>query len=116
MMVQIILLLIVILLVLLVIAAKKDSMSNKNKVIITLTSLVTLVIILIYESQVSQSSEKVRMIVNAYNQGKILDCEGYEVDMNRFLYVSGTQTFVAKKEQKELAGVVIQSTKCSIKE
>ncbi|WP_024953790.1 hypothetical protein [Sulfurospirillum arcachonense] len=109
---QIVLFLVLVLLVLLIVVSKKDSLSKNTKITIMLTIAIFCTIIYFYESSTSKSAEKNREIVNTFRQGKILTCGEYKVDKNRFLYVSGTQTFVPQKSETSLEGVIVKVSTC----
>lgn len=112
---QIVLFLILILLVLLVVVAKKDSMSKNTKIMIFVVVAVFSLIIYIYESLLDNNAQHNREIVNAYKQGKVLECGDYKVDKTNFLYVSGTQTFVPKNGVTTLEGIIIRVSTCKLK-
>lgn len=112
---QIVLFLILILLVLLVIVAKKDSLSKNAKITVFAVVAIFTVIIYLYESSQNNNTLFNRDVVNAYRQGKVLECGEYIVDKEKFLYVSGTQTFVPQKENKAYKGVIIKVSTCSVR-
>ena len=70
--------------------------------------------IYIYESSIDSIAEHNRKMVNAFRQGKTLTCEGYKVDKERFLYVSGTQTFMPKSSETALEGVIVKVSTCRV--
>ncbi len=113
---QIMLLLIVILLILLIVALKKDSISSLNKVYITLIVVTIIVSIIIYQSLFSQHEKHNRELINAYKQGKTLICNQHEVNNTSFNLETGTQSFVAKRELKELSGIIYDIGDCTLKE
>jgi amino acid permease len=111
---QIVLFLILILLVLMVIVAKKDSLSKNAKITVFVVVAIFSLLIYFYESFQKTSAEHNRDIVNAYRQGKTLQCGEYKVDKNNFLYVSGTQTFVPKDDATAFEGVIIRVSTCKV--
>jgi len=110
--VQIVLFLIFILLVLLVVVSKKNSFSKDQKIAATSVVAVFAIGIYIYESNVDNNAEYNREIVNAFRQGKTLICKEYKVDKERFLYISGTQTFIPKSNETTLEGVIVKVSAC----
>ena len=109
---QIVLFLIFVLLVLLAIVSKKNAFSKNQKIIVTSVVAVFAIMIYIFESAQTNSALKDRDVVNAFRQGKILTCKEYKVDKNRYIYVSGTQTFMPNKYQTTLEGVIIKVSTC----
>jgi predicted ferric reductase len=109
---QIVLFLIFILLVLLVVVSKKNSFSKNAKISITIVVAVFAVAIYFYESSLENNAEYNREMVNAFRQGKTLTCKEYKVNKDKFLYVSGTQTFVPKASETTLEGVIVKVSTC----
>lgn len=109
---QIVLFLIFILLILLVIVSKKNSFSKNQKVVVTIVVAVFVVAIYLYESSIENKAEQNREMVNAFRQGKTLTCKDYKVDKEKFIYVSGTQTFVPKSNETALEGVIVRVSTC----
>jgi len=109
---QIVLFLIFILLVLLALVSKKNAYSKNQKIIVTSVISVLVIVIYFYESSLENSAERSREKVNAFKQGKTLTCKEYKVDKERFIYVSGTQTFVPKSGETTLEGVIIRVSTC----
>jgi len=110
--VQIVLFLIFILLVLLAVVSKKNSFSKNQKVIVTSVIAVFVIVLYIYESSMGNNAEYNREMVNAFRQGKTLTCKEHKVDKEKFLYVSGTQTFVPKSSETILKGVIVKVSTC----
>lgn len=111
-MMQIVLFLIFILLVLLAVVSKKNSFSKNTKISITIVVAIFTVVIYFYESNIANSTEYNREMVNAFRQGNTLTCKEYEVNKDKFLYVSGTQTFVPKSSEITLKGVIVKVSTC----
>jgi len=111
---QILLFLIFILLVLLVMVSKKNSFSKNQKIIVT--SVVTLFAISIYfyESSIENDAQYNREMVNAFRQGKNLTCKEFSVDNKKFIYISGTQTFIPKDGETTLEGVIVRVSTCKV--
>lgn len=109
---QIVLFLIFILLVLLALVSKKNSFSKNTKISVTVVVAVFTIVIYFYESNLKNNTEYNREMVNAFRQGKTLTCNEYKVNKDRFLYVSGTQTFVPKSSESSLEGVIVRVSTC----
>ena len=109
---QIVLFLIFVLLVLLVVVSEKNSFSKNQKIVVTSVVAVLVIVIYFYGSGLENSAETNRENVNAFRQGKTLTCKEYEVDKERFIYVSGTQTFVPKSNETTLKGVIVKVSTC----
>ncbi len=111
---QIVLFLIFVLLILLVLVSKKNSFSKNQKIIVTIIAAVFVISIYFYESSIENIAEKNRETVNAFRQGKTLICDKYTVDKERFIYVSGTQTFIPKADEISLEGVIVRVSTCKV--
>lgn len=109
---QIVLFLIFILLILLAIVSKKNSFSKNAKISMTIAIAIFTVAIYFYESSIENSAEYNRKMVNAFRQGKTLTCKEYKVNKDKFLYVSGTQTFIPKSNETTLEGVIVRVSTC----
>lgn len=109
---QIVLFLIFILLVLLAVVSKKDTFSKNTKITLIIVIAVLTVAIYFYESSIENNTEYNREMVNAFKQGKTLTCNEYKVNKDKFLYVSGTQTFVPKSSETTLEGVIVRVSTC----
>ena len=111
---QIVLFLIFILLVLLAFVSKRNNFSKNSKISITVVVTVLAIGIYAYESSLESSAEHTRDMVNAFKQGKTLTCKEYKVDNKRFIYVSGTQTFMPKSSETTLEGVIVRVSTCKV--
>lgn len=111
---QIVLFLILVLLVLLVVVSKKDSLSKNTKMSVMIVIAVFAVVIYFYQSSLENSTEYNREMVNDFRQGKTLTCKEYSVNKERFIYVSGTQTFVPKSSETSLQGVIVKVSTCKV--
>ena len=109
---QIVLFLIFILLVLLAVVSKKNSFSKNAKISVTIVVAALTIVIYFYESGLKNSAQYNREMVNAFRQGKTLTCKEYKVNKDKFLYVSGTQTFVPKSSETTLEGVIVKVSTC----
>ena len=113
---QIILLLIVILLVLLILAVKKDSISNLNKFYIALILVIIVGAIMIYQFNFSEHEKQNRILINAYKQGETISCNGMDINNKTYRLETGTLSFMAKRDNKELKGIIHDIGDCVIKE
>ena len=111
---QIVLFLIFVLLILLVVVSKKNSFSKTTKIYMTGVIAVLTIAIYFYESNQEKNEQHNRAMLNAFRQGKTLTCKEYKVDQEKFIYVSGTQSFVAKASEKSLEGVVVPVSTCKV--
>ncbi len=109
---QIVLFLIFILLVLLVVVSKKDSLGKNTKISIVIVVAIFAVMIYFYESIVGNNAEYNREMVNAFRQGKTLTCKDHNVNKEKFLYISGTQTFMPKASETTLKGIIVNVSTC----
>jgi len=109
---QIVLFLIFVLLILLVVVSKKNSFSKNAKISMTIVVSVLTIAIYFFENSQENSAKYNRDMVNAFRQGKTLTCKEYKVNKDRFLYVSGTQTFVPKSGETVLEGVIVRVSTC----
>ena len=111
---QIVLFLIFVLLILLVVVSKKNAFSKTTKIYMTVVIAVLTIAIYFYESNQEKNEQHNRAMLNAFRQGKTLTCKEYKVDQEKFIYVSGTQSFVAKASEKSLEGVVVPVSTCKV--
>ena len=111
---QIVLFLIFVLLILLVVVSKKNAFSKTTKIYMTVVIAVLTIAIYFYESSQEKNEQHNRAMLNAFRQGKTLTCKEYRVDQEKFIYVSGTQSFVAKASEKSLEGVVVAVSTCKV--
>jgi hypothetical protein len=109
------LLLIALILFLGVIIIKQERLTRTLKLILGAGLIILVVSMILYEVAQSKKNENDRLIVNAFKQGKTLQCNGFEVDSNRFIFVSGTLNFIPNDANKKDRGVVIDISTCKIK-
>lgn len=112
---RIILVLIVILLTILLFSINDEKISKKAKILLTIFILTAGIFAYIYENAFEDNQAKLRDLVTNFNQGKILKCGELEVSNQKFNYEFGTASFVAKREFKELSGVIVEIKKCEAK-
>lgn len=109
---QIVLFLLLILAVLLAFVSKNDSLAKITKIYIIISLVLVFAVGWLFTVYNQNVAEHDIGIVNAYRQGKILTCGDYKVDINSFSFISGTLSFVAKEDKKELKGIVIDISTC----
>jgi len=110
--VQIILFLLLVLAVLLMFVSKKDTLEKTTKIYIILSLVLVFLVGWLYTVYNQSIAKNDRAVINAYEQGKTITCGNYKVNINSFIFVSGTLSFVAKENKKELKGVVIDISTC----
>ncbi len=109
---QIILFLLLILAVLLIFVSKKESLTTSVKIYIILSLVLIFLAGWLYTLYNQKTAQNEREIINAYEQGKTITCGDYKVNSNSFIFVSGTLSFVAKEDRKDLKGVVVDISTC----
>jgi len=109
---QIILFLLLILAILLIFVSKNESLTRSLKIYIILSLVLIFFAGWIYTLYNQRTAQSEREIINAYEQGKTIICGDYKVDSNSFVFVSGTLSFVAKENRKDLKGVVVDISTC----
>lgn len=113
---QIILFLLFVLLVISLFTIQREEFSLKTKIIVILTLIVIISLASWYELGQDSEAEITRDNVNAFLQGKTLTCKDVAVSKEEFDYVSGTQTFVPKRENKKYQGIVLEAIKCEVQQ
>jgi len=109
---QIILFLLLIVAILLIFVSKKESLTNSIKIYIILSFLLIFFAGWIYTFYNQKTAQNEREIINAYEQGKTIICRDYKVNNNNFIFISGTLSFIAKENIKDLKGVVVDISTC----
>ncbi|WP_263831957.1 hypothetical protein [Sulfurospirillum oryzae] len=112
---QLLLLLAVAFLIVFVMYAKKNALSKKAKVGILAALALLIAFAWLYEAKSTQNSEQNRLLINAFKQGKTLDCEGKEISSATFVFVSGTLSFIPNDKNQNDKGVVIDILTCKMK-
>ena len=77
-------------------------------------SLLVVVIIsgaIFYNHLQQERAAHLRQILLDFEQGKEVRCQGYSVNNKTFTLSIGTQTFIAKKESKNV-GVMLAASEC----
>jgi energy-coupling factor transporter transmembrane protein EcfT len=111
---QIILFLLFILAIVSIFVIKKDELSTGAKVGIIVIFVFLIALASWFEFSQDSQAQVTREKVNAFLQGKILDCGGIKVSKKGFDYVSGTQTFVPFRENVKYKGIVLEASKCKV--
>lgn len=93
---------------------KDENISRKAKAVITAVLLCGGIFAYIYESGVSERESQAAQLLSAFHQGKILNCGGKNVSMDKFNYEFGTSCFMPKREFSELNGIIIKISECEI--
>jgi protein-S-isoprenylcysteine O-methyltransferase Ste14 len=109
---QIVLFLLLILAVLLVFVSKKDSLAKTTKIYIIISLVLVFLVGWLYTAYNQSVAKNDRAVINAFEQGKTITCGNYKVNINSFIFISGTLSFVAKEDNKEYKGVVIDISTC----
>ncbi|KFL33319.1 MULTISPECIES: hypothetical protein [unclassified Sulfurospirillum] len=111
---QFLLFLAVVLLVVSVLYAKKSTFSHKAKIGLFLFLVVFIGIAWWYEAHNRENSESNRMMISAFKQGKTLYCDGREISLETFVFVSGTLSFIANDKNPNDKGIVIDMATCKL--
>lgn len=94
-------------------AVKDEKISRMAKAAITVLVLAGGAGAWVYESSVSQRERQNAALLLEFRQGGTLKCDQYEVTSAKFNYEFGTASFVAKREIKELSGVIVPIKNCT---
>ncbi len=111
---QFLLFLVLIIVLAAILYTKKETLSSRMKKTLIGSMVVLLASAIGYESYQASQSEQRRLIVNAFKQGKTLTCKGVTVDLKRFIYVSGTQSFIPNEINENDKGTVIEVSTCRV--
>jgi len=95
--------------------AKSESLTRKSKMIVILVLGHAIGFGWLYELNNSNQSEHNREVLSAFKQGKTLTCKDVEINHKRFIYVSGTLSFIPNDANEEHKGLVIDIATCNIK-
>ncbi len=112
---QVLLFIAIVLVLLSVFFAKSESMPLKYKIIMVLSIGIIIGLGFMYQSNVSEQTEHNRDIMNAFKQGKAIQCGDVEVSKKNFIYVSGTLSFVPNDKNMVHKGIVIDIVTCTVK-
>ena len=92
--------------------AKKDEVSLRSKIVFLVVATLLIGLAWLYENTISQESQEYREMINAFKQGKTLYCDTVEVNAKKFVFISGTLSFVANDKNKDHKGLVIDIATC----
>lgn len=109
---QIVLFLLLFLAILIIFVSQKDTLDKSVKIYIIASLVLVVVLGWAYTFYNQRNAKNDREIINAYEQGKTLICGDYKVNNKNFIYVSGTLSFIAKENRKDLKGVVLDISTC----
>jgi multisubunit Na+/H+ antiporter MnhB subunit len=114
-MIQGVLFILAVIIVILFFKTKESGHSTKNKIAFVGIVVVVIIFTTIYEQNASNTIDQNREALQYFNQGKSLQCNGQDVDNQNFLYVSGTQSFSGKPNNKAVEGLVFDIRDCKIR-
>lgn len=109
---RIILFLVLLLAVLLIIALSDEIISKKSKAVILALLVVLFGGVYFFTASEQNAQNTSAGLLRAFEQGKSLKCGTFEVNASNFGFEYGTQSFVAKKGAKEVAGQIISIKEC----
>ncbi len=92
--------------------AKKDALTTRSKIIFIICLGLFVLFAWLYEESVSTESQEYRVVLNAFKQGKTLYCDGVDVSAQKFVFISGTLSFIASDKNQEHKGLVIDIATC----
>jgi hypothetical protein len=95
--------------------AKSESLTRKSKMIVILVLGHAIGFGWLYEFNNANQSEHNREVLSAFKQGKSLTCKEVEIDNKRFLYVSGTLSFIPNDANEAQKGLVLDIATCKLK-
>ena len=83
----------------------------------TIAKIIIFVILLlwIYEITVDSKADSNREIVLHFNHGKEIICDENSITLKNFYYENGTESFVAKDQNRSLRGIIYPISRCEIK-
>ncbi len=99
-----------------VIAHRKEFISARTRVTIFKLLAALIGLILLYEFSTTREEAKIRRIMDAYEQGKTLICDGHEVSFETYLLETGTLSFQARERYRNIRGLIFPVASCTIKE
>ncbi|NLC27625.1 MAG: hypothetical protein GX780_02505 [Campylobacteraceae bacterium] len=113
---QVIAFLILMLIFIAILSIDKDSLDPKIKWTSVAIILGIVLIAVGYEYISSKKGANKRELVVHFTQGGSLMCKDVKVDIERFNYENGTESFIAKKEFQNMRGTVISLDDCELYE
>ena len=109
------LVLIITLIVLVIWVIRHERLSKINKALIACTLLLLLGAGIAYEMNRSQQNRDDRAKINAFKQGKTLQCQPVDVNLKSFVFVNGTLSFLPADTNEKDKGIVVDLSTCKIK-
>lgn len=109
---RIILFLLLLLLILMLIFVSNEILNKKSKAIIFILGLFVAGFVFFYNKFESDHANSRKALLENFLQGKNIKCAQIDVNNTAFNYENGTESFVAKKEFKNLSGVIISIKDC----
>lgn len=91
----------------------KEGLSKSAKWTLFGALLGVSILAFLYENYTDNIQERNRAIINGFEQGKNIICDKTQVNNEKFNYENGTQSFVAKKEFKNLSGIIVPISNCT---
>jgi len=76
-------------------------LTKKDKIKVVIITIALTIVAFIYESSLSSKTHYNRDLIVNFRQGKTLNCSQTDVNSSYFNFVSGTLSFVGKKEENK---------------
>jgi len=86
------------LLLLYLISFLAPSIGTRDRIVGGVVVLILIVFAVVYESKRETNADRDFMTVEAFVNGKIVDCGGVKVSKENYNYISGTNTFTGKPD------------------
>ncbi|MCH9813368.1 MAG: hypothetical protein K0U47_05425 [Epsilonproteobacteria bacterium] len=113
---QIILGIIFLIIVVAFLLSKTDIMTPRTKTILFTVVMTIVSAAILYEFMFSKKEQNNRVLINAFKQGKTLQCKEVDVNQSNYLLETGTLSFMAKNTNKEIIGTIYAIEDCILKE
>ena len=88
------------------------SLNRRSKFVVSVVGGILLALAVLFQAWEDSSTTNRVDLLEAFSQGKTLNCGKFEVNATRFNYEYGTSTFIAKRGFNEVAGVKIPLSEC----
>ena len=86
-------------------------LDKKQKTIITIVILVIILSAIAFNKYSSTQRDKMMSIVNSYNQGNTIECNGVSINSKEYDLSTGTYTFIGRKNTPN-SGQMISASSC----
>jgi len=86
----------------------------QRKIIFIVVSI--MILVSLYEFLIVSKEHEDFTLINSFYQNKSLICHGVEINSTNFNFVTGTMTFVAKKENSQYKNIIFKLSECKAKE